>query len=275
MVKRWNVPKPPSDPREEIAAHYGASGAVAGVGTGMARTFRGAHPNFLKDRQAYAQREMDQEYKNPHPDPGVHNAYMMHLADMHNSARDELARQTQTSGGQKVGGMMPSFPTSAGTGATAEQAAKIKAEHAERVAQTREIMARGEQKNAENASGSVDHEVAVIHHRESADRLRAAGHEDAASWHDTAMRAHMRAAAKSTAPGLVRDAQDASIHAHTAEAKAIQTGPRGGKHYVTATGAKVYVKDNPGATVVGHMSNQRFHQGLPMSAHLAEPKKVR
>lgn len=57
--------------------------------------------------------------------------------------------------------------------------------------------------------------------------------------------------------------------------KAVQEGARGGRFYIASTGAKVYIKDNPGAEVVGHMSAQRFHQGLPMSVHLAEPKKSR
>jgi hypothetical protein len=54
--------------------------------------------------------------------------------------------------------------------------------------------------------------------------------------------------------------------------KSVQEGARGGRFYVSATGAKVYVKNNPGAETVGHMSNQRFHMGLPMSVHLAEPR---
>lgn len=59
------------------------------------------------------------------------------------------------------------------------------------------------------------------------------------------------------------------------EQRGTQEGARGGRFYIAATGAKVYVKNNPGAETVGHMSNQRFHQGLPMSVHLAEPKKSR
>lgn len=58
-------------------------------------------------------------------------------------------------------------------------------------------------------------------------------------------------------------------------AEAFETGPRGGRYYVSATGAKVYVTSNPGARVVGHMRDQRFHQGLPMSVHLAEPCKTK
>lgn len=54
--------------------------------------------------------------------------------------------------------------------------------------------------------------------------------------------------------------------------EALETGVRGGRYYVSPTGTKVYVKSNPGPEVVGHMSNQRFYQGLPMSVHLAEPK---
>jgi len=55
--------------------------------------------------------------------------------------------------------------------------------------------------------------------------------------------------------------------------KAVQEGERGGRYYISATGQKVYVKSNPGAEVVGHMTRQRFHQGLPVSVHLAEPKR--
>jgi hypothetical protein len=59
------------------------------------------------------------------------------------------------------------------------------------------------------------------------------------------------------------------------ERHGVQEGARGGRFYVAPTGAKVYVKSNPGAEVVGHMSNQRFYQGLPMSCHLAEPRKIK
>jgi hypothetical protein len=273
MVKRWNVPKPPSDPREEIAAHYGASGAVAGVGTGMARTFRGAHPNFLKDRQAYAQREMDQEYKNPHPDPGVHNAYMMHLADMHNSARDELARQAHAESHnlstmgeprystesmlyrQPGGGMGKMVRLSIG-----DQPPKIELYKVDN--DGRETFVRhgidAEWQDEKSKQQGVADQQALQHHVSEAHKYR-------------------EQAANAGAKGLTQAEDFATRMAdkHADAARAIQTGPRGGKHYVTATGAKVYVKDNPGATVVGHMSNQRFHQGLPMSAHLAEPKKVR
>lgn len=37
--------------------------------------------------------------------------------------------------------------------------------------------------------------------------------------------------------------------------------------------AKVYIKSNPGPVHLGHMSNQTFHQGLPLSAHLNEPRR--
>jgi hypothetical protein len=36
---------------------------------------------------------MDEEYKHPHPDQGVHNARMMKHAEIHNAAMDELKRQ--------------------------------------------------------------------------------------------------------------------------------------------------------------------------------------
>lgn len=55
--------------------------------------------------------------------------------------------------------------------------------------------------------------------------------------------------------------------------RALETGTRGGRYYVSATGQKVYVKDNPGAKVVGHMGGQLFIGGLPASVHLAEPKR--
>lgn len=55
--------------------------------------------------------------------------------------------------------------------------------------------------------------------------------------------------------------------------KATEQGPRGGVYYVAGTGQKVYVRPNPGAETVGQLSNQRFVGGLPVSAHLAEPRK--
>jgi hypothetical protein len=117
-----------------------------------AETFKGWPEKFLRERQAQARRDMDAEYKNPHPNRGEHNARMMKHAEIHNAARDELRRQ-----------------------------------------------------------------------------------------------------------GVPE--------------KSVQEGARGGRFYVSATGAKVYVASNPGAETVGHMRNQRFHMGLPMSCHLAEPKK--
>jgi hypothetical protein len=61
--------------------------------------------------------------------------------------------------------------------------------------------------------------------------------------------------------------------AAAAEKAGILVGTRGGRYYVSATGAKVYVKPNPGPVIQGHMSGQRFVGGLPMSVHLAEPKR--
>ena len=73
----------------------------------------------------------------------------------------------------------------------------------------------------------------------------------------------------------VKDAEQKLAKMSAAQQHGTQEGVRGGHFYISSTGAKIYVKDNPGAEVVGHMSNQRFHRGLPMSVHLAEPKKSR
>lgn len=153
-------------------------------------------------------------------------------------------------------------------------------EMAEQLKKAREPKMSQDGKNAEKAQGPVDHEVAHVYHREKAEQLRAAGHTDAASWHSTAAWSHFEAAAKhnqgktdDVKSQASRSAQELSTHAHTAEAKAVQEGARGGRYYVAATGAKVYVKSNPGAETIGHMSNQRFHQGLPMSVHLSEPRR--
>lgn len=61
----------------------------------------------------------------------------------------------------------------------------------------------------------------------------------------------------------------------TKSPQALEIGERGGRYYVGPTGERIYVRENPGAEIVGHMSDQRFVGGLPASAHLAEPFKVR
>ena len=73
----------------------------------------------------------------------------------------------------------------------------------------------------------------------------------------------------------VQDAEQKLAKMSAAQQHGTQEGARGGHFYISSTGAKIYVKDNPGAEVVGHMTNQRFHQGLPSSCHLAEPRKNR
>lgn len=216
MGERWNVPKPPSDPREEIAATHGASGASGGM-TGMARTFRGAGAAFLKERQEHASREMEKEFANPHPDAGVSRAYMAHLADMHVSARDELKRKT---GGGEERGKPP--------------AKESRESHVFDIARANQNLEHIRKKNL-----PVDEHIA-----------------EAAKWHR-----------------LKQGAEQKLAKMPASEQHGVQEGARGGRFYVASTGAKVYVKSNPGAETIGHMSNQRFHMGLPMSCHLAEPKK--
>jgi len=53
--------------------------------------------------------------------------------------------------------------------------------------------------------------------------------------------------------------------------KALQTGARGGKFYVSATGAKVYVKPNPGVELLGTVQPTPFVSGLPQSVSLNQP----
>jgi hypothetical protein len=72
---------------------------------------------------------------------------------------------------------------------------------------------------------------------------------------------------------LKQDAEQRIAKMPTAEQRGVQQGERGGRFYISSTGQKVYIKDNPGAEIHGHMRAQRFHAGLPMSVHLAEPKK--
>lgn len=57
------------------------------------------------------------------------------------------------------------------------------------------------------------------------------------------------------------------------ERAAVETGPRGGRYHVSSTGMKIYERSNPGPVVVGHLKNQRFVGGLPLSAHLNEPRR--
>ena len=83
-------------------------------------------------------------------------------------------------------------------------------------------------------------------------------------WLRTADEPELRTWARSVGSG----ARDSA-----AQQKSIETGTRGGRYYVSATGAKVYVKSNPGPIHLGHMQNQTFHQGLPMSVHLNEPRR--
>ena len=80
-------------------------------------------------------------------------------------------------------------------------------------------------------------------------------------------------AAKKQSGAAGRTLEQTIGRAERHEDKPVETGARGGRFYVAATGAKVYVKSNPGAETVGHMRNQTFHQGLPMSVHLAEPRR--
>jgi hypothetical protein len=57
------------------------------------------------------------------------------------------------------------------------------------------------------------------------------------------------------------------------QVKSVEAGPHGGYYYVTAQGAKVYVRQNPGVEVVGHVSKYPFVSGLPATAYMQEPKK--
>jgi hypothetical protein len=80
---------------------------------------------------------------------------------------------------------------------------------------------------------------------------------------------HMARALQATTPQM-------KAH-HTREAreaveKAIQTGARGGRYYISPTGQKVYVKDNPGTEVVGYVPPAPFVGGLPQSVTMAEPR---
>lgn len=57
------------------------------------------------------------------------------------------------------------------------------------------------------------------------------------------------------------------------QVRSVEAGPQGGYYYVTAQGSKVYVRQNPGAEVVGQVSKYPFVSGLPATAHMQEPKK--
>lgn len=57
------------------------------------------------------------------------------------------------------------------------------------------------------------------------------------------------------------------------QVRSVESGPRGGYYYVTAQGTRVYVRQNPGAEVVGQVSKHPFVAGLPATAYLQEPKK--
>jgi hypothetical protein len=76
------------------------------------------------------------------------------------------------------------------------------------------------------------------------------------------------------APPLEPSLKERRAAAKAAE-KGIQEGPKGGRYYISPTGQKIYVKDNPGPEVVGQMKGQVFVGGLPMSCHLAEPSRRR
>lgn len=58
-----------------------------------------------------------------------------------------------------------------------------------------------------------------------------------------------------------------------AEQRGIETGVRGGRYYVSAIGQKVYVKDNPGPEIVGHVCPHPFKSGLPATCFMQEPFK--
>lgn len=55
------------------------------------------------------------------------------------------------------------------------------------------------------------------------------------------------------------------------EARAIQTGVRGGQFYVGPTGQKVYVKPNPGVELLGTVQPTPFVSGLPQSVSMNQP----
>jgi hypothetical protein len=44
-------------------------------------------------------------------------------------------------------------------------------------------------------------------------------------------------------------------------------------YYVSSSGQKIYVKNNPGPEVVGQVSKTPFKMGLPATCFLQEPKK--
>jgi hypothetical protein len=68
-------------------------------------------------------------------------------------------------------------------------------------------------------------------------------------------------------------AERAVVRQERTEDKPVQEGARGGRYYVSATGAKVYVKPNPGTEEVGQVSKMPFIGGLPATAYMQEPIK--
>jgi hypothetical protein len=111
-----------------------------------------------------------------------------------------------------------------------------------------------------------------------------AGHIDASTIDDPAVRRAQQALARVTrwpeSDGAEkrRAEQDVANAKHDwakrqMQVRSVEAGPHGGYYYVTAQGTKVYVRQNPGAEVVGQVSKHPFVSGLPATAFLQEPKK--